>query len=198
MITNRFISNGYPRSLVHRILTQRGERNMTRKPINTKPIIYLKLPFLNDRISDAINSSIKTAHLPAHICIAFSCGKPLWKYFPSGNAKSPCGSHCICGSGSICHSKNIVYKVSCKICNDTYIGETHRTLRSRMLEHLKRQSNVSRHYADSHNIIITSTQDFDFKIIKGAFKDTTHRTAYESNVIRLTKPGINIQFSIFQ
>ena len=41
-----------------------------------------------------------------------------------------CGQKCICENHNMCLKKNIVYKITCTPCNDTYIGETSRTIRT--------------------------------------------------------------------
>ncbi len=129
--------------------------------------------------------------------MAFTCGKPIWKTL-SSTMNTNCGVACICHSRGMCFRKNIVYNIQCNECDAMYIGETHRTLRTRMTEHLKPQSHVYRHFMDEHGRVPTSTDEFTFKIIMAAFKDTSHRLCFEKNAIKINKPMINIKYATSQ
>ncbi len=59
-----------------------------------------------------------------------------------------------------CLSKNVVYRISCLHCDLVYIGETGRTIGSRVKEHLKmREQTVYILYSNKlHSPIISSPQ----------------------------------------
>ncbi len=117
---------------------------------------------------------------------------PLWRKLTS-RQELPCSRGWSCNAIWICYKNNVVCSIS--LCEINYIGETHRTLQSRMREHIKPQSHVQKHYEDTHNISICSTEEFQFKILKMNFYDTAQRLAYERRMILKHKPLINIMYA---
>lgn len=83
------------------------------------------------------------------------------------------------------HDNNIIYKICCKDCNATYVGQTKRQLKTRVNEHIKniKQSNLSvisqhiinyNHTIDRDNIKILDHEcNFYKKNIKNNFYQTT-------------------------
>ena len=64
-----------------------------------------------------------------------------------------CGQKCICKNQNMCLKKNIVYKITCTLCNPTYIEETSRTIRTRINEHTnQRFSGVHKHFIETQKI----------------------------------------------
>jgi len=50
-------------------------------------------------------------------------------------------------------SKNVVYRITCQLCQATYIGQTERTIRSRIIEHSKTaSSHVHLHMTSIHGV----------------------------------------------
>ena len=88
--------------------------------------------------------------------------------------------------------KNIVYRITCNQCNSSYIGETHRTYRTRILEHLKSDSsNVFRHLISHH--FQPNIQLIKHQIVMSGFIHTLHRKEFELYTIKNENPLINIQ-----
>ena len=58
-----------------------------------------------------------------------------------------CGQKCICENHNMCLKKNIVYKITCTLCKDTHIGETSRTIRTRINEQTNQKfSEIYKHF----------------------------------------------------
>ena len=51
---------------------------------------------------------------------------------------------------NLCLKKNVVYKIECSICGIVYIGETGRTIGSRIKEHLTMEKQTVYKHLESH------------------------------------------------
>ena len=110
---------------------------------------------------------------------------------------------------------NVIYEYDCvDTCADFYIGETKRTLLTRVKEHYKGTSNICahintcEHYKNSANIFVQENKKqlpdpedarFEFfkkrfKIIDKNFKNDHDREKSEAFLIRIKRPKINDQF----
>ena len=110
---------------------------------------------------------------------------------------------CEAGLPGHCHTKNVVYKIICNLCDQNpsvYIGESKRRVRERFNEHLRDAKNktsntplgdhISRRHPDS---TITPTS---FKIsIERVCKDVADLKIAESIEIRNQRPCLNTQIS---
>jgi hypothetical protein len=72
-----------------------------------------------------------------------------WQFRPRHESYQ-CPVECIaCRTASkpgMCYAKNAVYQVDCQVCDAVYMGQTGRTMRSRIIEHAKGpQSHVYTH-----------------------------------------------------
>ena len=98
-----------------------------------------------------------------------------------------------------CLSTNVVYLINCKKCGFQYIGETKRTLKTRLLEHCgdtkhKRDKPVARHFNQPNH---TAEDILIMAIDRPSKNDTYHRLALESKWIEKLKTfhpfGINVK-----
>ena len=93
--------------------------------------------------------------------------------------------------------KGAVYCIACKLCNNKYVGETGRSARDRLSEHLRFANNpncnsykeeaLALNYAEMHSGI---SADIEFEILH-VETNTVNRKILESYYISLTKPRIN-------
>ena len=74
----------------------------------------------------------------------------------------------------ICDNACIVYKINCKDCNASYVGQTGRRLNVRIKEHAKRytmkdeNSSLYTHTKDNdHNIDLTNVKILDIEANRG-------------------------------
>ena len=159
---------------------------------NTESPIRLKFPFIDKTFETEVRRQLRILPLPGRIQPIFVTERPLCQLLVKSNV-IPCGVGCVCDGRNICMSKNIVYKICCLICQQFYIGETHRTLITRIMEHIKHStSNVHKHFTNHHNCS-PSLRKIKFHIVSQNFHNTLHRKSFEYTAIKKFKPHINIQ-----
>ena len=82
-------------------------------------------------------------------------GKPLSRVFAPPREKQSCQENCVtCISATkrnCCLLKNVVYKITCSHCGMVYIGETSRTIGSRIKEHIKMDKQTVYVHLRTHN-----------------------------------------------
>ena len=92
------------------------------------------------------------------------------------------------------HRHNIVYFSCCPnaTCNDTYVGETDRRIKERIMDHNKRDksSHLLKHARESQH---THVWKDDFKILSGNYKSSVKRKISEALYIRTLKPTLNVK-----
>ena len=96
-----------------------------------------------------------------------------------------------------CSVKAVVYCITCKLCNQRYVGETGRTIHERLSEHLRYANNptsnsysdeaLAQHYTNFHP---STVSDLSFSVL---CKETNviKRKILESYFINHFKPEIN-------
>jgi len=91
--------------------------------------------------------------------------------------------------------KNVVYKLACKDCDATYVGQTSRQLKTRIAEH----SSHIRRNTNTHSVIIQhrieETHEFDWENVKVLDRERflSKRLISEMMHIRLQKNSLNLQ-----
>ena len=136
---------------------------------------------------------LRHTNLPVNIVPIF-CTSPPSHHLLQKSQQIPCGDRCICNGRFLCNVKNVVYKITCLTCQGLYVGETHRTIRTRIKEHLTMsQSLVLRHFRSSHNAR-PSIESVEFQVVQRNFADTLQRKEAEKLHINILKPNINVQF----
>ena len=91
-------------------------------------------------------------------------------------------------------SKNVVYEVVCNLYNASYEGETFRTYRTRILEHVNTtSSSVYAHLLGHH--VLPSRNHITHKLRASSFGDSLQRKACETQIISMENPQINIHFN---
>ena len=118
-------------------------------------------------------------------------GNMLQKSNPT--ASKECGKEdCFMDSqpegGRNCHKSCVLYEWTCRICGDTYTGETSRNFYTRSKEHLEKSKSkkdalnsfIYNHQTTKHN---GDEPDFKVKVLK-SFKDPLSRQVYEGIYIR--------------
>ena len=135
------------------------------KPDTDSETVCLKLPYISERVSEKITTFIRKRNLP--IRVIFTPGKKLRDLFcssrPHDGAKCTLGNCQICPKlidGKNCATACPLYKITCNLCDEIYVGESCRTLHDRMGEHLRYANNPSAasykdeafavHYRDNH------------------------------------------------
>ena len=114
----RFLANGYPLDIVERYMkpkpmneSKRGHR----KEANRKQI-YLKVPFINDFQATKIRKEFKSFQHHLFDLKPVFVTQPNLKRSVSFKEKLFCTSNCLCKNNNFCHMKNVVYQLTCNLC----------------------------------------------------------------------------------
>jgi hypothetical protein len=180
-VNERLSNNGYPKSLIQK----------TCKLIKTDPrekkeyANFICVPFISQ---SQRNQIIKTAHrtgMHEKIRIIFKTERSLAWQFRAKPEQPKCPTNCLsCSTAAkpnCCFTKCAIYKITCCICNLVYIGQTGRTMRSRIHEHIKSdKSHVFLHMRGHATGDITQ---FQWRVI------TTH--PYETTRLAIEAQHIN-------
>ena len=98
-------------------------------------------------------------------------------------------------NGEDCNSKFIVYFIECRLCSATYVGETKRTMRSRLREHLALPtSQVFCHLSNQH--ARAEPGDLSWSILHAGVARCDVRRRLEFYEIRSRNPVLNVQQAI--
>ena len=142
--------NHYPESLI--INAREAARKPKRRRRGNPCCAFLKLPYKSDRVHHSVSKAIRKHKLPVRVVyehagslkrqlchsaqIPPSCIKEpnIRKTKRRGRPLGPCLT-CKSGGVKICLKKNVIYRLQCKLCREKYIGETGRTLETRLEEH---------------------------------------------------------------
>jgi hypothetical protein len=170
--------NGYPEHII------RNSRTKVAAPKHQKArdFVYLKFPFLNDRVQRQVQNIFRRNDLPVRV---FDKNATLRNSLQRRTQPDQCQlRNCSISDGHICHIKRCVYTMRCKVCNAIYIGSTLRALHIRVREHLTQErSSVFDHKRQCRG-------DFDVTITAKA-RDNTSLRFKEALLIKRLQPAIN-------
>ena len=169
---------------------------------------YISLPYIDETLARRVNGAIRSSGLQTRV--AWISGKTLAKHTIRSaleNPPCPAGTRkcntCEAGLAGRCHTKNVVYKITCKLCAEkpgVYIGESKRRVRERFNEHVRDAKNKTRntplgdHIASMHPSSSITSTSFSISIEK-VCKDVADLKIAESVEIRNQKPNLNTQTS---
>ena len=132
-----FKQNGYPKRFIQAVI---------RQTLNTIPNndeqenIYLKIPYVSEQLKRRALSVICNSGI-SNIKTHFMNGRLSSKVFAPSREKRNCPDDCetckLTLKTNCCFTKHVVYQIMCSNCNIRYIGETGRTVGSRIKEHLR-------------------------------------------------------------
>ena len=163
--------------------------------------LFLTLPFVNEKLLNKCATIVKDSGIE-NIMLANKPGKSLKDYLVSTQFSPPkCHSSCMSclkskDSFVRCDRKLIIYELICKLCNESYIGQSARVPHKRVYEHNSAIINeeddkaISTHFLEEHNTTDRSCFDFEFKILRYCINYLDMMIA-EAELIRLNKPSIN-------
>ena len=187
------ISNGY--SVHSRRIARRPKMNENGE---TRTKIPLSLPFISDRVSDAVRQSLFQSQLENDIILVNIPNRNIKRQLVRNRLYDRIceTNNCvICPHGKVgdCVKSEVVYEIQCMTCQAKYIGETGRMLRVRINEHLaskRRESLISplgKHRRENHN-----GNDFHVKCkILAHESDTSARKTLEALWILARVPEMN-------
>ena len=212
-IETLFRHNGYPNKLIqrtkHKIIhhTQKTHKHDTARSKNNDTT-YISLPYIDETLARRVNGAVRSSGLKARV--AWKSGKTVAKHMTrSALERPPCPAGnkrchtCEAGLRGYCHTKNVVYKITCNLCEEqpaVYIGESKRRVRERFNEHVRDAKNKTKntplgdHVTRMHPSCTISSTSFKISIER-VCKDVADLKIAESVEIRNQKPCLNTQTS---
>ena len=211
-MTQLFTENGYPADIIQRTIKNnryKVRRNRKSKNnVNKNFEVYMRLPYINETIVRRVNGILRGAKAPI---------KPVWvndnsvqkRLISSALISPPCPSGrkkchtCENGLQGHCNTKNVIYKVTCKVCEakqrtESYVGECTRPVRYRFNEHLsdarlrKLDTPLGEHTLQLHPDLSNPEINSSFRIeIIERGRDCADVKIKESIHIRNLKPSLN-------
>ena len=130
-----------------RTSTLRKKKTPEQKEDNEKDLIYIKMPFINEDLKRQTQAVIKRTGI-SNTRVYYVNGRTSASVFKAPKDKQLCPDNCdTCSAAKVakrCLVKNCVDKIDCRHCHLIYIGESSRTIGSRLKEHmlLRKQLNV--------------------------------------------------------
>jgi hypothetical protein len=194
-ITRRYRANGYPRRAIERAIFEVDNPRPTRRK---KPSNFLTLPFVGERQAGDIKKLIRRCGLTDILAVSFkslTLSSLLRPRRPSFCLVNNCKFCLISKNGEDCHCKFVVYFIECRLCSAAYVGETKRTMRSRLREHLASPtSHVFQHLTGTH--ARAEPGDLTWSILHAGVTRYDVRRRLEFYEIRSRNPLLNVQQSL--
>ena len=191
MIKRRFASNGYPVSVLRKC-----ERRARFPPPmkDTKKRVFLALPFMSEQQARDIRGTVRKCGLQDHIAINFysrTLSQVLKPRYAKNCPKVNC-AFCEAGDETDCWIKECVYRIDCRHCDSFYVGETKRTIRSRLREHLTSDTSLVHEHLLRHTAV-PSLSDIHWCLLHRGLGGWQLRRRVELSAIQKLNPDINIQ-----
>lgn len=166
LIKTKLCKNGYSSEVIQKIEIRKLQQDEQDK-VKQDPITYIKIPFLSEtQRYRTLNLARKTGVIDK-LRFIFTTERPLaWK-FREKRESIKCPLDCIgCATAlkpNVCHNKFTIYNIECTVCNAVYIGQSARSISSRISEHTK--CNTSAVFIHMHTHGQFHTTAFKWKII---------------------------------
>jgi hypothetical protein len=205
--------NNYPADKINKLVKRAEARQAevrqadkdTNNNNNTKHMKYvLRLPYIGEQHKRKTLAILKKSGWLEDTRVCFQPDKKL-KELLSRSALLP--TSCNKQSDRTCYqcdqqcmTKNLVYLLTCNLCQQKYAGETGRCKRTRCWEHFKSVTNdndktaMGKHYLAHHADADAQLTPFKFEVLK-VCKDYTERMLWQSLYIKELSPEINKQLS---
>ena len=198
MVDQLYINNGYkhPRGFIS------NDMNFSYGYRSNNSSHLVKLPFISDQVTSAINNYIKSHKLPFRIVYtgARTLSQLLCKSRPRDSLTCVRDNCVICNNlidDECCARSGVVYRVHCVICGLDYVGETGRTVYDRLIEHWRyakspgnksyKEMTLAKHYLSQHPGLGPNLK-FEVLCVE---TNTLKRKVREAYYILHTKPQLN-------
>jgi len=193
-IKERFLANGYPAHIIDRAILQNDQVKETRP--RTKKC-FLTLPFLSEKQAREVKASLRRCNLADKLCISFRSTNLASLLRPNKNNYCHFPNCKFCARaerGENCMTKFIIYRVKCVYCSSFYVGESARTIRSRLREHITvNTSHVYRHILTHKSN--PCLDDVSWTLLHSGLRHYDTRTAVEASEICSLAPDLNVQWA---
>ena len=197
LLKERYMNFGYPPAVFHSALKQVTSRNPPR-PQKPKPKkLFLSLPFISELQVREVRRAVNKCGFQDKLCVSFK-SRPTTSLLALHRGPLCTFPNCkFCASATNqedCFIKQCIYFISCVTCSASYIGETGRTMRSRLREHVSSQTSAVFRHLLSHDPS-PDLSSIRWTILHRNMRSIHQRKALEESVIRSQKPVLNEIFS---
>jgi len=179
------LDNGYPLFLIfntirRRIFLRLNHSQTSQKEAIAKQTQFFTIPF----VSTIAKKLVKYFKSISFTNLAFTCFNKLNNIIKAHKDVPPCLAR-----------TNVVYKISCSECEATYVGQTKRTLGTRIGEH---RSHIKRNSAQPSVITdhrLATNHEFDWENVKILDVERNYKKRLISEMIHIKKQksGLNSQ-----
>ena len=179
--------NGYSESCIHHTKQPQNRRREDSLPSSTE-WSYLKIPYIPERLDHKITNIFRKEGIPIRIAHKpYTLRKALSHKI---KGRTCTRDNCLIAHTKLCLLRNAVYQITCKNCNQHYIGSTTRFIHDRVKEHLTNgNSSINKH--------ITICQNNDYKGTEVKIivleNDPVNLRLFEAFYIRKNKPTLNFR-----
>jgi hypothetical protein len=186
-VMNRLLANGYPRSFVSHVI------NHTRiQPLDkTEPITYIRIPYNSERQRFQISQLCRATGLNNKLRLIYITAKSFAWQFRGERDTMTCPANCsACRTAFMkgkCFSKFVVYQIICDLCGAFYVGQTERTIRTRIHEHIT--SKLSHVYLHMMSHSGSTVEGFKWRIIA---TERCNKTRLAMEAMFIHKNSVNI------
>ena len=149
MSTCNLIGNGYPIFFIKSICDEVFLNGPKSRVDSNNKNKYISLSFVSDSNCRQLTSLVRRTGLSDDLKLVFT-SKSMKSIVRRPQTVKSCDvsncqfcQSCVSKSPISCQMKNIVYLITCNICNEKYVGESKRQIRTRLREHCSR-ANSSR------------------------------------------------------
>ena len=169
--------------------------------IVTDTVATLKIPHLSDQCTAQIKRAVEQYNIPVRV--VSKPGQKLRNLLTSSRPldKPQCPElqcrACDCLIKGRCTDRNVVYEITCLLCNQQYNGETGRPLGQRFSEHYRSAANptapsyidkpLAKHYTTHHP---GCTPNLSLEVLEHA-SSTNNRKIREARLISKNNPSMN-------
>ena len=189
LLNSRFRDNGYPPRFIHMNFNRQVAPDTPREEDQNMSPTYLELPFVDERLKGVITRLANKTGVNRTTRIYHRGEVPLGRKFRATPEMMICPPNCAaCHTAEYrqsCFRKNSIYRVDCAVCGQQYVGESHRTMRSRILEHIRdKKSAVYIHMASHGQMSATNAHTYFSWRILATERFTKCRKSLEALYIR--------------
>ena len=200
-IKELFANNGYSMKTIDRALFHCKTSSAPQKRISRQPATRIVLPFIDDQLARKVHAVVRGSG-ERDLGLSWKNGNTLKHHLVKSALKPPpCpgGARChACAAGlrGRCHTSGVVYRLTCTLCQKTYIGETGRMVRLRLNEHLRDANNRRQdspwgdHFREEHPQCQLKPALIAAEILE-VCRDERDRKIAESLCIKRFRPALN-------
>ena len=150
------------------------------------------MPFINEDLKRQTQAVIKRTGI-SNIRVYYVNGRSSASVFKAPRDRQLCPDNCdTCSAAKVtnrCLAKNCVYKINCRHCQLIYIGESSRTIGSRLKEHLRMQKQTIYVHLATHSKI-PSLSDISWEVLHNNIQALNTRRIVEALEMRKQENNI--------